>query len=778
MSDYSDDEEEKPKSCMGRCCYNLICCCFKCCCPPNRDGKYESEHSGEESAGEGWPNFSKNVDKNIDGRKGERTVIQHSHNLTRVRKSRRWIGCFIDSPCFIFFLSFIFVGFGIGIYGFNSGNIERIYLPTDYTGRYCGADNRDRPVGTILFPGNQDCINSQASTYNQTAILLCSAAVQVARVDLTDQKYLWFMDIIDGSFIYGGVCVSYCPGAGNTAQSFCPPELNSTVFLQQNLVDPKYFTYCSYIRQDRPNITFPRGQIDTILESSFTYKPILQRCIPTFKYGNLSQVPGVSVAQSVLGDALTVGTNIWSDVIKNWAVLVLAIPAALVLSYLYLVFLRFFAGLVIWTSLAILFFALEALGGFFIWQGYTTWQENIALELSVVMPQVFFYSGIVICCIGVAYLGLVVLLVLRVRKAIGIIQEASRAIGSMPEIGTVPFFVAATLVLYATYWVTAALYLWTNGNAEIQEFTVRYALSIQGQILFYMHIFSFLWVSQWLFSFSTVVIAGSIGSWYWRRDKRMFDPRAYYVLHSLKRTLFYSLGTISFGSFIVAVIQMIRILFEKAYSELKKGMMENKIAKYVVWAVRIFLWVFEMVVKFINKHAYVQHALYGTPFIKSAGNAFTILTRNFLQVGVLQTLTTISVLMGKILVSVLVAGCGWGVSYAGWFQITNSTRSSSQSPIAIALLCFILAFLVASVFLSIVDAAIDTILQCFLMDDEMCYNDPDRKPYCTKNLSRFIEEHRFLSKLDKLVCQCCCCCKSCQTGAGEIDPGEHMMGGG
>ena len=45
-------------------------------------------------------------------------------------------------------------------------------------------------------------------------------------------------------------------------------------------------------------------------------------------------------------------------------------------------------------------------------------------------------------------------------------------------------------------------------------------------------------------------------------------------------------------------------------------------------------------------------------------------------------------------------------------------------------------------------------------------------------LNRFIEEHRFLSKLDKLVCQCCCCCKTCQTASGEIDPGEHMMGGG
>jgi hypothetical protein len=177
--------------------------------------------------------------------------------LTRVRKGKRWIGCLIDSPCFVFFLSFLFVAFGIGIYGFMSGDVTRIYLPTDYTGRYCGADNRYRPVGTILFPGNIDCKNSESSTYNATAVALCSQAVQVARQDLTDQKYLWFMDIVDELFIYGGVCVSYCPGAGTTGQTFCPPELNQTTFFKIPGIPASELTYCSYVRYDR-NISFPR----------------------------------------------------------------------------------------------------------------------------------------------------------------------------------------------------------------------------------------------------------------------------------------------------------------------------------------------------------------------------------------------------------------------------------------------------------------------------------------------------------------------------------------
>jgi choline transporter-like protein 2/4/5 len=270
-----------------------------------------------------------------------------------------------------------------------------------------------------------------------------------------------------------------------------------------------------------------------------------------------------------------------------------------------------------------------------------------------------------------------------------------------------------------------------------------------------------------------MIVAGAVGSWYWKRNKKLFDPKAMYVLNSTKRAVLYHFGTVAFGSFIVAVVQFIRILFEKFYSELKKATGDNKVWKGVAWAVRIFLFLFELLIKYINKHAYVQTALYGSHFIKSAINAFTLLTRNFMQIGILQTITTIALFMGKVLVSMATCFVGYGLSYSGWLLISDRGNPIS-SPLLVACICFLIAFTISSIFIRIVDTAIDTILQCFLVDYEMCYNDPTRKPYCTRTLGIFIKEQRALDKLEKFVCQCCCCFTGCCQGTSKGDPAEQM----
>jgi len=133
---------------------------------------------------------------------------------------------------------------------------------------------------------------------------------------------------------------------------------------------------------------------------------------------------------------------------------------------------------------------------------------------------------------------------------------------------------------------------------------VRYTLDYVSQGIFAYHLFCLLWVTNFFLAFEFVVVAGAIGSWYWRRDKRfnLNEP----VLKAVGRTLLYHMGSIALGSMIVAIIQFVRIIFEKAQRELTNRLQNDKIVKGCVWYVRGFLFVFETVVKYINKHAYIQ----------------------------------------------------------------------------------------------------------------------------------------------------------------------------
>jgi len=114
-------------------------------------------------------------------------------------------------------------------------------------------------------------------------------------------------------------------------------------------------------------------------------------------------------------------------------------------------------------------------------------------------------------------------------------------------------------------------FLWSSGIANIVGYTVRFELDYSGNVLFYFHVFGFLWITNFMGALTHMMVAGAVGSWYWKRNKKLFDPRAFYVSQSVKRVLVFHVGTVAFGSCIVAIVQMIRILFEKFYSELKKS---------------------------------------------------------------------------------------------------------------------------------------------------------------------------------------------------------------
>ena len=118
-----------------------------------------------------------------------------------------------------------------------------------------------------------------------------------------------------------------------------------------------------------------------------------------------------------------------------------------------------------------------------------------------------------------------------------------------------------------------------------------------------------------------LILSGAISGWYWRREKRFVMGLP--LVRSFFRTVIFHLGTAAFGSLIVAIIQAIRLLFEKLQRELETATNGNRIVKGCGWYVRVLLWIIEKIIKFFNRQAYVQCAMYGTGFLSSAKNAFS-----------------------------------------------------------------------------------------------------------------------------------------------------------
>lgn len=95
----------------------------------------------------------------------------------------------------------------------------------------------------------------------------------------------------------------------------------------------------------------------------------------------------------------------------------------------------------------------------------------------------------------------------------------------------------------------------------------------------------------------------------------------------------YHTGTVAFGSLIIAIVRVIRVILEYIDHKLKK--FENPFTRFIMCCCKCLFWCLESFLKFINKNAFIMCAVHGHNFCKSARDAFSLLLRNVVRVVVL-----------------------------------------------------------------------------------------------------------------------------------------------
>ena len=91
------------------------------------------------------------------------------------------------------------------------------------------------------------------------------------------------------------------------------------------------------------------------------------------------------------------------------------------------------------------------------------------------------------------------------------------------------------------------------------------------------NLFGFFWGLFFLEALDQMVLAGAFASWYWVLDKR--DVPSTPLLASFYRVFRYHLGTLAFGSLIIAIIRMIRVMIEYIEEKLKEYHQDNPVVK-------------------------------------------------------------------------------------------------------------------------------------------------------------------------------------------------------
>lgn len=205
----------------------------------------------------------------------------------------------------------------------------------------------------------------------------------------------------------------------------------------------------------------------------------------------------------------------------------------------------------------------------------------------------------------------------------------------------------------------------------------------------------------------------------------------------------YHLGSLAFGSLILAIIQMVRLLFEyfrKTMSKVNPAT-ATPIVQFLLKIASCALWCLDRFVKFINQNAYIQIALGSDNFCMSAYKAFCLILLNVATFSFVSGVGGFIMFLGKCVIVISTGFLGFLIIYV-WPWINDNI----SSPFLAVLVIMIIAYVISSFFMSVYSVASNTILQCFLLDNELAKarngGEPDHRPDSLEPFIRLSKEKK------------------------------------
>ncbi|GMI20316.1 hypothetical protein TeGR_g8471 [Tetraparma gracilis] len=363
---------------------------------------------------------------------------------------------------------------------------------------------------------------------------------------------------------------------------------------------------------------------------------------------------------------------------------------------------------------------------------------------------------------GVAAIWFVLICFLRARiqLALEIVKQAAKAIRAMPMMIVFPLMQCIAFVIFMVVWMLYAVHVAslgkadvtgvcndgisfteticnTAGNVWIPYQTFTYGVTEDGvdleQAGWYL-LFCYFWTSQFIIAIGQIVIAMCVAKWYFARDKSTIGNLT--VTSSIKDSMYYHTGTAAFGSLLIAIIKMIRAAI--AYAQKKAKESGSKTAQAVLCALQCYMWCMEKCMKFLNKNAYIQTAIFGKNFCMAAKAAFFLILRNIARIGACTLVSEFVIIIGKVFICVITGGLCYFAIGSGDVDL--------NSPLGPVFFVMILSYFTAAMFMNIFAMGISTILQCFVADEEM-FDASSR--FAESELASFIDANGAPPKAEK-----------------------------
>jgi hypothetical protein len=619
-----------------------------------------------------------------------------------------------DCVCCIIFIIFIAACVVVGYVGFSKGNPKALLYVYDVEGNACGHTE-----------------------------------------GFEDYPYLYFYSILSGASslnsetISNGFCVKECPEEkkdGTDKTLLC----RKTKTIKSCLVQDKYYYESKQILK---RICFPKS------DDELGFNPATQKKIKIYdpklgetfeKIININDDIHTDLAgkEYYAASAITdendpqkagqlINISFFSNKFASWIsdlyatryAIIASLGWSFVIAILFLIFLRCFAGFIIYTIIVLVQVGLIILAIFFkLTVNDVKEQDDKTYQTTM---NVFFYVFIILAVIWFLF---IIVMCNKIRLAITMARITSKYIKGTFCLIFVPLFFFIIYIIWIAYWIVLLIFLYSSGDFDQERSRViaSFKMDVKIHLCFWFHVFTLLYITAVINAYSHFVYASSACIWYFTSEK---GTEPFPIAKSFKRGLIYHFGSLAFGALIVGTIQFIMLFFEflKRNVEATVSKRVGKCFKCLISCVQCCLACVAKCMEFINKHAYIQIALKGDSFCTAAWEGYGLIIRNIRRFSSMTVIGAIFSFIGTIFVTIASA-------IVGYFVITKAEYFSSQlgSVILPVIVFALIGFIIGRATLSIFSVSGDALIHSFLLDEEINNGQPKAFP----ELQKFMNEER------------------------------------
>ena len=199
---------------------------------------------------------------------------------------------------------------------------------------------------------------------------------------------------------------------------------------------------------------------------------------------------------------------------KVWPIVLAAVPIAIVLSIIFMIFMRLTAGCFVYLLLAVSILACIGLGSYLIASpnapiGGMAMNKVASYIVGALLIVFGVLIGIGLCCYRK-----------RIKLASIIVQSSARFVKENCSISFLPIVLFLILLAYLVLWILQALGYYSMGvpvHEEKQLPFQHFQTTTFVKAMLPIHIFHLFWVVCFLIETNDFIVCGAAASWYYQR---------------------------------------------------------------------------------------------------------------------------------------------------------------------------------------------------------------------------------------------------------------------